>query len=564
MLQGKRKNLGNILIDVNLITPIQLERALRDKRPEEGLGEFLIRQHIISDEQLGEVLANELNIPHVVIKQQIIDKDILSLIPAELAKSKTLMPIRRDGIKLYVAMADPLDYFAIEEARMSSGFHIEPMIASQADIVTAISRYYDFEESMDAALLNLGIVSGEETEAEIRAEDSPVVRLVNQIIENAVAQRSSDIHFDPLEDEQKVRYRVDGVLRTERIIPKHMQSVIIARIKIMGNLNITESRVPQDGRIKMVINNKHIDIRLSTLPTIFGEKAVMRILDLGTTLNDIAKLGFTQRNEKLFRQFLSRPNGIVLITGPTGSGKSSTLYAALNNLNDEGVNIVTVEDPVEYQIRGVNQIQVKEEVGLTFAAGLRSILRQDPDIVMIGEIRDLETAQISVRASLTGHVVLSTLHTNSAVESVSRLVDMGVEPFLLASSLVGVIAQRLVRCVCQECGEEQPLTYVEQELFDKHNIEIDHVFRGKGCISCNNTGYSGRQAIQEMLPINRKIKEMILKLSSGDEIQDYLKEVGLHSLMEDGLLKVKARQTTPEEVLRVAAVDMELDFDLGE
>lgn len=563
-MQGKRKNIGEILVDTGLITTDQFIYANTNKKIDESLGEFLIRENIITNDQLVEVLAEELNIPHVHIKKEIIDKDTLSFISVELAKSKYMMPIRKEGNKLFVAMANPLDYFALEEARMSSGFKIEPLIASKDDILQAISHYYDFEESMDAALQDIEYVTGEETEAEIRAEDSPIVRLVNQIIENAVAQRSSDIHFDPLEDQQKVRYRVDGMLRTERILPKHLQNVIIARIKIMGNLNITENRIPQDGRIQMVANGKHIDIRLSTLPTIYGEKAVMRILDLGTQLNNISRLGFSPRNESLFKQFLFRPNGIVLITGPTGSGKSSTLYAALNNLNNEEVNIVTVEDPVEYQIRGVNQIHVKEEVGLTFAAGLRSILRQDPDIVMIGEIRDLETAQIAVRASLTGHVVLSTLHTNSAVESISRLIDMGIEPFLLASSLVGVVAQRLVRRVCKYCGEEQPLTEVEKELFAKHDLTVSSVFRGKGCVECGNTGYIGRLAIQEVLPVNRKVKEMILKKNSGDSIEDYLKSVGLNPLLKDGLIKVQQKLTTPEEVMRVAALELDLglDFDI--
>lgn len=452
-------------------------------------------------------------------------------------------------------MADPMDYFAIEEVRMATGCQIETSIAAKDDLYRTLTKYYDLQESMEAALQDIGATAGE-TQVEIEREDSPIVRLVNQIIANGVAQRASDIHFDPQETDLRVRYRVDGVLKTERSLPKHMQSIVLARIKIMGNLNITENRIPQDGRIKTNVNFKPVDIRLSTLPTVYGEKVVMRILDLSNVANAIDQLGFTERNEAFFRKMIAHPNGIMLITGPTGSGKSSTLYAALSNLNEEGVNIITVEDPVEYQLDGINQIQVKEEVGLTFATGLRSILRQDPDIVMIGEIRDLETAQIAVRASLTGHLVLSTLHTNSAVESISRLQDMGVEPFLLSSSLVGIMAQRLVRKVCRDCGETYAFTNHELEIMQKNGIEgVTHGRRGRGCPSCNQTGYRGRMAIHEILPIDRTIKDLILNRSGDSAIRDYMKQEGYYTLLVDGLLKVVEGQTTTSEVLRVANVD---------
>lgn len=341
----------------------------------------------------------------------------------------------------------------------------------------------------------------------------------------------------------------------DRSLPKHMQSMMTARVKIMGGLNITENRIPQDGRIKVNIDFKSIDIRLSTLPTVFGEKIVMRILDITNAATDISKLGFTRKNEELFRKMIAHPNGIVLITGPTGSGKSSTLYAALSNLNNEGVNIITVEDPVEYQLSGVNQIQVKEEVGLTFAVGLRSILRQDPDIVMIGEIRDLETAQIAIRASLTGHLVLSTLHTNSAVESISRLQDMGIEPFLISSSIVGVMAQRLVRKVCRDCGTNIEPTAREREIFKTNGLTVETVRKGRGCVACGNTGYKGRLAIHELLPIDRQLKELILSRASSNEIRDYMQREGYYTLLQDGLLKVLDGVTTTEEVLRVATID---------
>ncbi len=550
-----RKRLGDLLIESGVITEKQLEFALTNKTKEEKLGDFLIKENVITEQQLIEVLEFQLGIPHIHLNQFSISPDLLQLVPAELAKRTNIIPIRREKNKLFIAMADPMDYFAIEEVRMATGCQIETSIAAKDDLYRTLTKYYDLQESMDAALLDIGVTVNESQE-EIEREDSPIVRLVNQIIANGVAQRASDIHFDPQETDLRVRYRVDGVLRTERSLPKHMQNIVLARIKIMGNLNITENRIPQDGRIKTNVNFKPVDIRLSTLPTVYGEKVVMRILDLSSVANSIDKLGFTEQNEVLFQKMIANPNGILLITGPTGSGKSSTLYAALNNLNEDGVNIITVEDPVEYQLDGINQIQVKEEVGLTFATGLRSILRQDPDIVMIGEIRDLETAQIAVRASLTGHLVLSTLHTNSAVESISRLQDMGIEPFLLSSSLVGIMAQRLVRRVCRDCGEVYAFTKHELEIMHDNGIEgVTHGRRGRGCPSCNHTGYRGRMAIHEILPIDRNIKDMILSRSSDNVIRDYMKQEGYYTLLVDGLLKVVEGQTTTSEVLRVANVD---------
>ncbi|MFJ7887950.1 GspE/PulE family protein [Lysinibacillus xylanilyticus] len=550
-----RKRLGDLLVESGVITNEQLEFALTNKTKEEKLGDFLIKENILTEQQLIEVLEFQLGIPHIHLNQYSISPDLLQLVPAELAKRTNIIPIRREKNKLFIAMADPMDYFAIEEVRMATGCQIETSIAAKDDLYRTLTKYYDLQESMEAALLDIGATVAE-TQEEIEREDSPIVRLVNQIIANGVAQRASDIHFDPQETDLRVRYRVDGVLRMERSLPKHMQNIVLARIKIMGNLNITENRIPQDGRIKTNVNFKPVDIRLATLPTVYGEKVVMRILDLSSVANSIDKLGFTEKNEVLFRNMIANPNGILLITGPTGSGKSSTLYAALSNLNEEDVNIITVEDPVEYQLDGINQIQVKEEVGLTFATGLRSILRQDPDIVMIGEIRDFETAQIAVRASLTGHLVLSTLHTNSAVESISRLQDMGIEPFLLSSSLVGIMAQRLVRRICRDCGENYTFTNRELEIMRSNGIEgVTHGRRGRGCPSCNQTGYRGRMAIHEILPIDRNIKEMILNRSSESVIRDYMKQKGYYTLLVDGLLKVAEGQTTTSEVLRVANVD---------
>ena len=549
-----RKRLGDILVETGMITEEQLNHTLANKSSDEKLGDALLREGYISEQQLIEVLEFQLGIPHININQYPIDLEAVQLVPKDLAKQHLLMPIRKDKNKLLVAMADPLDYFALEELRMATGYHIEPAIAAKDEIYRAITKYYDLQESMEEVLSDL---SPTETidEARVTDEDSPVVRLVNQIIANALAQRASDIHFDPQEADFRVRYRVDGILRTERSLPKHMQNIIIARIKIMANLNITENRLPQDGRIKTTINFRPVDIRVSSLPTIFGEKVVMRILDLSNAVNQLERIGFSENNLKAFVSMLEKPNGIVLITGPTGSGKSSTLYAALNRLNNEEVNIITVEDPVEYQLDGINQIQVNENVGLTFASGLRSILRQDPDIVMIGEIRDTETAQIAIRASLTGHLVLSTLHTNSSVAALTRLVDMGIEPFLISSSMNGVVAQRLVRRVCKDCGEQVPASDREKQLFQSRNMDIDVVFRGKGCPSCNFTGYRGRVAIHEVLTVDSQIRNLISDSASTSTIRQYVKEKGMKFLIDDGFEKVQKGITTTEEILRVAVLE---------
>lgn len=547
-----RKRLGDLLVESGLITDEQLQETLETKSPDVKLGDALLNEGKITELQLLEALELQLGIPRINIYQYQIEPEIIQLVPEQLAKHYNVMPVRKEDNKLFVAMIDPMDYFAIEELRMVTGCQIVPGIATKGEILRTISKYYDLQLLEE----EMGAVTTEEQieETGITDEDSPVVRLVNQIIANAVSQRASDIHLDPQETELVVRYRIDGVLRTERTLPKHMQSVITARIKIIGNLNITESRIPQDGRIKMDVNFKPIDIRLSTLPSVYGEKVVMRILDLSNALNELDNLGFTENNMQQFISMIERPNGIVLITGPTGSGKSSTLYAALNRLNSPEVNIITIEDPVEYQLEGINQVHVNEDIGMTFASGLRSILRQDPDIIMIGEIRDFETAQIAIRSSLTGHLVLSTLHTNSAVAAITRLIDMGVEPFLISSSLTGVVAQRLVRRVCRDCGERVSPSEREKEVFKKHGFTIEEVLRGKGCTVCGMTGYRGRLAIHEVLPIDDNIRQLIMKSASASEIRKYVEELGISFLITDGLQKVAEGLTTTEEVLRVATI----------
>lgn len=549
-----RKRLGDLLVESGLVTEKELEKTLSSKSPEEKLGDALLQEGYVTEQQLADTLERQLGIPRINIYQYPMDPEVIQLIPRELAKRHQVMPIRKEDHKLFVAMTDPMDYFAIEELRMATGCQIIPALATKEELQRTITKYYDLQESLDEALSGFAVEESLD-ETGITDEDSPVVRLVNQIINHAVTQRASDIHFDPMETDLRVRYRIDGILRTERSLPKHMQNVIIARIKIMGNLNITESRVPQDGRIKMNVNFKPVDIRLSTLPSVYGEKIVMRILDLSNALSNLENLGFYKDNLQKFIEMIEKPNGIVLITGPTGSGKSSTLYAALNRLNSEEVNIIAIEDPVEYQLEGVNQVQVNEDIGMTFASGLRSILRQDPDIIMIGEIRDLETAQISIRSSLTGHLVLSTLHTNSAVSALTRLIDMGIEPFLISSSLTGVVAQRLVRRVCRDCGEVVAPTEREKEIFQANGLQIHSVHKGRGCPSCTMTGYRGRIAIHEVLPMDNHIRELVMNAESAFKIRKYVQQSGMKSLLTDGLLKVAEGLTTTEEVLRVAAMD---------
>ncbi|MBD7908393.1 GspE/PulE family protein [Sporosarcina gallistercoris] len=548
-MAAPRKRLGDLLVESGLITDVQLDMALAEKPRDQRLGDALLGRGYITEQQLIEVLEFQLGIPHINLFRYPFDPKLFNIVPKEFAKRNLLVPLKADGDRLFVAMSDPMDYLTIEDLRLSTGFHIETAIASKDDILRTISKYYEDESFED-----IFIDQPEETkqQEELTDLDSPIVRLVNQLMVSAVAQKASDIHLDPQENELVIRYRLDGMLKTERVLPKHMQGMLTARIKILANLDITEQRLPQDGRIKTTIDFRPIDLRVSTLPTIFGEKIVMRILDLSSSLSDLKKLGFNALNLERFLAEINRPNGIVLISGPTGSGKSSTLYAALNKLNREEVNIITVEDPVEYQLSGVNQIQVNQNVGLTFATGLRSILRQDPDIVMVGEIRDRDTVEIAIRASLTGHLVLSTIHTNDSIASITRLLDMGVEPFLVTASLNAVVAQRLIRKVCRDCGKKMPASVREQEIFAKRGMTIEEINRGSGCAACNMTGYRGRVAIHEVLLIDDAMRELINSNATPAKMREAAVNSGTIFLIDDGLDKVKQGLTTTEEVLRVA------------
>ncbi|MEW4219217.1 GspE/PulE family protein [Rossellomorea marisflavi] len=547
-----RKRLGDLLVEAGIISEEQLQETLADKVKGQKTGDALLQKGFITEQQLIEVLEFQLGIPHVSLYRYPFEANLFHLIPKETAKRTLMIPLKTEGDRLFVAMNDPLDFYAIEDLRLATGFKIEPAIATKDDILKVINKYYDLEEGFEELFREEQV---QVDEPSVTDAESPIVRLVNQILSNAVTQKASDIHIDPQETKVAIRFRVDGILRTERNLPKHMQSMLLARLKIMANLDITEFRVPQDGRMKANVDVHPIDLRVSTLPTVYGEKIVLRLLDLGSQLNDLQKLGFNKVNHQRFMNLIKQPTGIVLITGPTGSGKSSTLYAALNHLNSEEVNIITVEDPVEYQLEGINQISVNHQVGLTFAKGLRAILRQDPNVIMVGEIRDKETVEVSIRASLTGHLVLSTLHTNDSISTITRLLDMGVEPFLVASSLSGVVAQRLIRRVCRDCKQVVPATAREIGIFAKRGMKIENITRGTGCSSCNMTGYKGRIAIHEILVMNEEMKKVIL----NDEPISKLRELAVRNktifLVDDGLLKVKQGLTTTEEVLRVSIAE---------
>ncbi|SEO93793.1 type IV pilus assembly protein PilB [Amphibacillus marinus] len=535
-IRTKRK-LGDLLKEAGLITEEQILAVLTNKKERQKLGDALVEQGYITERQLIDVLEVHLKIPSVSLYRFPINEQLIELISKDVARENILLPIEQQENVLTVAMNDPLDYYAIDDLELSTGFDIKPVIATKEDILQAINKYYDMDDDLDTV---------------IEGDEAPAVRILDQVLQAGVTLRASDVHLDPSEGQVSVRYRVDGVLRNDRKLPKRIQNALIARVKILADLNITETRMPQDGRIRMVIDAKPIDLRVSTLPTVFGEKVVIRILDLTNIFKRLDELDLAEETLVKYREVINRPSGLILLTGPTGSGKTTTLYGSINELNKEDVNIITVEDPVEYQLEGVNQVQVNATVGLSFAAGLRSILRQDPNIIMVGEIRDKDTAEIAIRSSLTGHVVFSTLHTNSAIDAIPRLFDMGVEPYLVVSSLTGVMAQRLVKKVCKDCGHYRPATELEQAIFHKRGLEVENVFEGAGCDSCRGTGYRGRMAIHELVLIDEMIKKLMINRASMAEIKAYVRKQGSKFLLDDGLLKVKQGYTTVEEVMRVA------------
>ncbi|MFD1038125.1 GspE/PulE family protein [Virgibacillus byunsanensis] len=536
-----RKRLGDLLQDAGLVMEEQVKEALENKKSDQKLGDALLERGFITERQLIEVLEFQLGIPHVSLYQYPVDEQVLGYISKEMAQQNFIMPLTIKDNSFVIAMKDPMDYYIIDDLEMATGFSISPVIATKNDILYAINKYY-FKSNSE-----LEVEMGDNDD-----EEAPVIRLLDRILNTGTQLKASDIHIDPQESNVHVRYRIDGRLQTENIIQKEMQNSITARIKILADMNITQTRLPQDGRIKMKVGTTPVDLRISCLPTVHGEKVVIRILDLNNALMQLSELNFSKENHRKYRQLISQPSGLVLLTGPTGSGKTSTLYASINFLNQEMVNIITVEDPVEFQLEGINQVQTNSSIGLTFANGLRSILRQDPNIIMVGEVRDQETAEIAIRASLTGHFVLSTLHTNSAIDTVPRLIDMGIEPYLVVSALNGIVAQRLVRKICRDCRTEREPTEMEKEIFSSHNIEMDTVYYAKGCNSCHQRGYRGRLAVHEVLVIDDKIKSMLLNKKSLAEIQGYAKEQGMEFLMQDGLEKVKEGLTTMEEMMQVS------------
>ncbi|MFZ2876187.1 MAG: ATPase, T2SS/T4P/T4SS family, partial [Enterococcus aquimarinus] len=461
---GKKK-LGDLLKEAGLVTEVQIQDVLAQKKRDQKLGDALVEQGFITEKQLLDVLEIQLKLDSVSLYQYPIDISLTNLIQKDFARSKLLLPIKKEDSRLIVAMNDPLDFYAIEELEFSTGYVVIPVIATRDDLLQTINRLYDSEE------VSIEYIEG---------EDAPAVKVFNQLLETGVSLKASDIHLDQTEHHVLVRYRIDGVLRSERPLPKLLMNSLVARIKIMAGVNVTESRLPQDGRISTNILGKKVNLRVSTLPTVHGEKVVIRILDRSNVFNKVSDIGLEDDTLKDYQALIKQPSGLILLTGPTGSGKTSTLYGSINELNTVDSNIITIEDPVEYQLEGINQVQVNSPIGLTFAAGLRSILRQDPNIIMVGEIRDRETAENSVRAALTGHLVFSTLHTNSAIEAVPRLLDMGVESYLIVSSLSGVMAQRLVKKVCKDCATTRPATLVEKDIFERRHQTIEHITYGKG------------------------------------------------------------------------------------
>ncbi|NOY23726.1 MAG: Flp pilus assembly complex ATPase component [Acidobacteria bacterium] len=545
----QRKRLGEMLVEAGLITKDQVEKALEYSRKNGiRLGKALIRMNVIEEEDIIKTISEQLNIPYVDVGNILFDPEIVTLIPEVFAKKNKVIPLFLVDKTLTVAISDPLNVYIIDDLANIVGKKINVVISTETDIETALRNFYA-NESPIADNLALDGIEFQET----GANEKPVIKLVNNILISAIKEEASDIHLEPGKTKLRVRFRVDGVLHTHKIqIPTYLNAAVISRIKIMGDMDIAEKRSPQDGRFPLDISGKKLDVRVSTLPTIFGEKIVLRLLDKSNILVGLDSLGIDNTDYDMVLDALKTVNGIILVTGPTGSGKTTTLYSALQMLNSEDKNIITVEDPVEYQLKHVNQVQVNPQAGITFASGLRSILRQDPDIIMVGEIRDAETAEIAVQAALTGHLVLSTLHTNNAVSTISRLLDMKVEPFLLASSIRAIVAQRLVRKICTHCIEAYPAAEAERAVLEVQAPGDITLYHGKGCNFCNKTGYKGRTGIYEILRPDRKIRNLIMNRRPMDELEDAALESGFNAMQKQGIRKVLKGITSLEEVLRVS------------
>ncbi|WP_396022451.1 GspE/PulE family protein [Clostridium estertheticum] len=553
-----KKRLGDLLIESGKITSEQLNKVLRKQQGNgKRLGELLIEDETLTEEDILEVLEQQLSIKRVRLDMQEIDQKVVQLIPEVISKKYNLVAFGIEDNKIKVAMSDPLNIFAIDDVKISSGFNVEIFIALTKDIKNAIDVYYASQSAKKAAddLSKAQGTKGDTEDNKAQLDDiksAPAVRLVDFIISDAIKLKASDIHIEPFESYIKIRYRIDGTLKEISKYNKDIFSAFITRIKILAELNIAEKRIPQDGRILTIVDNKKVDLRVSTLPTIHGEKVVIRVLDRGNFLVGKEKLGMNEDDLEKVARILKNPYGIILVTGPTGSGKSTTLYTLLSELNDNSKNIITVEDPVEYVVDGINQVNVNPKAGLTFASGLRSILRQDPDVVMIGEIRDNETAEIATRASITGHIVLSTIHTNDAPSAIVRLIDMDIQPYLVASAIAGIISQRLVKKICPMCSEVFIASDFEKEILNIHSVEDLLIHKGKGCGHCNNTGYSGRIGVYEIMEVTRTHREYIMRNASVDEIRDISIEKGMKTLKTSCTDLVLKGMTTVEELVKIA------------
>ncbi len=561
-----KENIIEILLKSKQINKEQLEKALViQKKKQVSLRNILVEQGVISEEDLLSLLSEHLYIPTLHISRYKFDPKIVQLIPERLARQYNIIPLSRMANTLTVAISDPLNIFAMDDLRIFTGFNIDTVLSPEDEILKAIETQYRQQaqeaeqvlgEDVSATQASAGdieLMKGEEIELSSAIQESekpPIVKLVDLMLTQALKQRASDIHIEPEQDILRIRYRIDGALHDIFNINKSNQNAILARIKIISNLDITESRVPQDGRFKVKHEGKEVDFRVSSLPTTFGQKFVLRLLDKGNLSIGLDKLGFSEQPLVVFKKAIAKPFGMILVTGPTGSGKSTTLYSVLNQLNTPDKNIITIEDPVEYQVEGITQVQVKPEIELNFASGLRSLLRQSPDVIMIGEIRDSETADIAIKAALTGQLVFSTLHTNDAISSITRLIDMGLEPFLVASSLVMLCAQRLCRKLCLKCRKptEIPAAFLESIGFKEKTI----FYKAAGCKHCNNTGFHGRIAILETVMIDDTIREMVIEKKSLDDIKKYaVQECGMMTLRDDAFIKVKEGVTTLDEAIRI-------------
>lgn len=560
MKEARRKQLGEMLVEYGLVEPEKLEEALEiQSKTGEKLGKVLKDMGAVSKQELIEILGIQLGIPQVNLQRYLIDPTAVKTIPESLARRLKAVPVKKEEGHLVVAMSNPLDIFAIDDIRLTSGLNVKPVLADEDDILAVINQYYTMKESIEQVLDELAAFGENNVEVAVEneleaSERAPVVKLVNSIIQQGIRTGASDIHIEPGEDIVKIRYRIDGVLHETMKYPKHLHSPVVARIKIISNLDITIKRLPQDGRKKFEFDHTNVDLRISTLPTVHGEKVAIRILDRDKYFMKLENLGFSPENLAEYRKIINYPYGMILVSGPTGSGKTTTLYSTLHELDITGKNIVTIEDPVEYMLEGINQVQVQPKIGLTFAEGLRSILRQDPNIIMVGEIRDTETADIAIRAALTGHLVLSTIHTNDSASAVTRLIEMGVEPFLIASSVIGVVAQRLVRKICPECK-------IEYDADDKELLSLgiggpQKLNKGKGCSFCNNTGYRGRVAIYEVLKILKDHRRLIINKASADKIKELSIKNGMKTLKENGVGLVLRGVTTVEEILKATTVEI--------